>query len=335
MWRTKTALGMAAITLACVGWGASPAGAAPESSADVVARVGPLAITEREFARRLGTLSSDGVEALGGTPQEVKRNLLERVLVPEALFALAAAAGRVGDRSLAQARIQNLLRAASLRGVQADARREGVTQDDWARYYRDNDERFHTPERLYVWRILCATREDAIDLLDELKKDHSAKKWAELARAHSIDERTRPIGGNMGLIMPDGSAAEEHPSVAPALYAAASAVKDGEIVGEPVAEGHAFAVVWRRGSEPAIDRTPQKKEEGALEQVLLRVKVEQAVKSMVQGLREATRIEQNAQFLDLIEVDSSGNVVARRRPGSVSQRSAGYRSTPRAPRGGF
>jgi peptidyl-prolyl cis-trans isomerase C len=41
----------------------------------------------------------------------------------------------------------------------------------------------------------------------------------------------------------------------PVLFAAAARVKDGEMVGEPVKEGDAFAVVWRRGTLPAVRRS--------------------------------------------------------------------------------
>ena len=57
--------------------------------------------------------------------------------------------------------------------------------------------------------------------------------------------------GNLGYVAADGQSHYPQLRVAPALFAAAARVKDGQLVPEPVAESGGFAVVWRKSSKSA------------------------------------------------------------------------------------
>ena len=107
-----------------------------------------------------------------------------------------------------------------------------------------------------LWRILCKTRDEAETVLAAAKRDLTIPKYNELAREHSIDKATNLRGGNLGFVCPDGTSNEAGLKVDPALVKAAVAVKDGELVAQsrsPEASG--FAVVWRRSTVPATQRT--------------------------------------------------------------------------------
>jgi peptidyl-prolyl cis-trans isomerase C len=118
----------------------------------------------------------------------------------------------------------------------------------------------------------------------------------------------------------------------PALFAAASRVKDGEIVPEPVQEGNSWGVIWRRASMPAVHRTIEE-ESSAIRQVLTRKKMEDATRAMLKKLRSDRHVEESPQLIDIVEVDSSGDVGARKRPGLAPRKPALPPAPSATPRG--
>jgi peptidyl-prolyl cis-trans isomerase C len=82
-----------------------------------------------------------------------------------------------------------------------------------------------------------------------------------------------------------------------ALYSAATGVKDGELVPEPVKEGGRFAVLWRRGTLPKVSRTIEDERE-RIRGILLRKRAEEAVQSLIQGLRKQYLASVNSELLD-------------------------------------
>jgi peptidyl-prolyl cis-trans isomerase C len=122
-------------------------------------------------------------------------------------------------------------------------------------YYDRNRARYDAPERYQIWRILCPTREEAMAVLDEVSKDPSPATFTRLARERSEDKATYLRGGNVGFVTAEGTSSEPGLRVDPAVVRAAQAVRDGDLVRVPVAEGEHFAVVWRRGTLAATKRS--------------------------------------------------------------------------------
>jgi peptidyl-prolyl cis-trans isomerase C len=127
--------------------------------------------------------------------------------------------------------------------------------EDVQKYYDDNRDRYDTPERLQIWRILCKTKDEAQQVLDAAKKDPTPKQFGELAREHSIDRGSNLRAGNLGFISPDGTSNDPGLKVELSLVHAAQGVHDGQLVAAPVPEGDNFAVVWRKGTLVATKRT--------------------------------------------------------------------------------
>jgi hypothetical protein len=116
-------------------------------------------------------------------------------------------------------------------------------------YLEQNQAAWKKPERLRLFRILVASREQALALITELGKKAPADFRA-AARTSSLDKASHERGGDLGFVAADGTTDVPGVSADPALFVAARAVADGAFVPEPVAEGARFAVVWRRGSLP-------------------------------------------------------------------------------------
>lgn len=107
--------------------------------------------------------------------------------------------------------------------------------------------------------------------------------------------------------------------VDPALFAAADKVKDGQLVPEPVAEGKQWAVVWRRGSMPAVQRSLED-ESSSIRHVLWRKRMEAATSGLLAKLEKEHVSERNDKLLQYVDVSDVGDVGTRQRPGLLPRR---------------
>lgn len=307
------------------------AGSPSDGSDRVVAKVGDAAITVGELERRLGMIPPFQLQVYGSTPEEVKRNFLTKVLIPEMLFARGAMERGKHEDPEVRARQRDLLKTSLLMQIRRDTAKEAkITPDQIEKYYKENIDRYRTPARVAVWRILVADRSLAEKLIDEARKDPTPKAWSELAKTHSLDKSTSMRGGNLGFLTADGTSADGKTKVSSELAKAAFAVRDGEVVGEPVPEGSGFAVVWRRGSMPAIHRTVED-EARSIEKILLRDRTRAAQEELTSRLRERVRVLM-PEGAELIAVSAGGAVELESKPGRIVRRPGRTQPSP-TPRG--
>ena len=301
--------------------------------AQVVARVGAVTITVGDVERRMRAVPRFQLVTFGKTPDEMRRTFVERVLVPEALHSVGARARKIDELPEVQKRTQDALRSARLSALRAEiVTGPGLGPTDVARYYQDNLGKFDSPERLAIWRILCKTRDEAALVIADAKKGSTPQHWNELAREHSIDAATSLRGGNLGFVSPDGASNEAGVKVPPAIVEAVAKARDGEIVAEPVAEGPGFAVVWRRGSMPAVHRKLED-EAPTIRQTLIRQRLEQGLKDTIARLRADKLRDHAPQLVDALDVDAAGQVAPKTRPGVVPRRPVGRPAPTETPRG--
>jgi peptidyl-prolyl cis-trans isomerase C len=282
---------------------ATSAGAGPE---EVVARVGPEAITRGELEQRLASMPRLQLSLYGKSADEIRRNVLEKVLVVERLHDQGAVARGLPERRDLRLRLRDAYRAALARAMRAEGPGP-VAEADVAAYYEQNKARFQTPERVQLWRILVATPPEAVAIIAEAKKPEGLSSWAELARRSSLDKATSERGGDLGLVGPDGRSQAPAVRVEPSVFEAARKVKDGELVPEPVPEGDKFAVVWRRASAPALTRTLEQ-EAPAIKQMLERQRAEGRTRALLDRLRAELLTPGEAGLVELIDVGRLGEL---------------------------
>jgi len=210
-----------------------------------VARLGERSIGASLLLARMARLLPFQRALFGASWPEQRRQFLERELIPEVLLEQEAARA---DQRLVSPRDRALSRAL-LSGLQQQAV-AGVSESEVAEYYAQHRESYEEPRSILIWRILLRRDEDARALLRELGKP-SESLWSRLARERSIDTATHMRSGSLGFVAADGQTHMPQVRVSPALFAAAERVKDGQLVPEPVAEGDAVAVLWRRASRAA------------------------------------------------------------------------------------
>jgi peptidyl-prolyl cis-trans isomerase C len=240
----------------CAGDAPADASAQVARAEPVVARVGPLTATVGEIEARLARVPAVTRAEWGTTADAVRRGFVNDVVVPQALLLASAEAQSLATEPPASYAIERARSNATLRALRARVGpAAAISADDVRAYYDQHQASFDSPDRIGVWRILCATREDALAVLDALKADASTKAFTDLARIHSLDKGTSLRGGDLGLLTDDGMSPEPGLRADPAVMRAVRAVHDGDIIPSPVPEGTGFAVVWRRGSLPARQRT--------------------------------------------------------------------------------
>lgn len=293
----------------------------------VVAKVGSRAITAGELERRMAGVPPFQLRSYGKNADEVRRNFLEKVLVREALLALGAEDAKLAERADVQDRLRNVLRNAMIAKMRSEVVAAGGASDEEVKQYYDaNAAKYHSPPRVAIWRITVATREEAQKILDEMKKDPTPKRWNEIARERSLDKATNQRGGNLGFVGPDGATAEPGVKVDPAIVSAASAVKDAEIVQEPLKDGDRWSVIWRRQSMRAVDRTLEQ-EAPSIKQVLTHEKTEKKITQTLEGLRKERVSDFTPERVDEIEVLSNGDVAPAPKPGAKKATTASPKPT--------
>lgn len=296
---------------------AAPLGSADAGEkGDVVLTVGSSTVTASELERRLKAVPPFQLPTWGHTPAEIRKAFVEDVLVRELLF-YEEAKRRGSDKSGPVAdRVRDTLSQAMEAEVKGAV--SEVTPEEIKAYYEANRHRFNTPRRIKLWRILVSDEAKAKALLSRLKVNEleGAKRWNEAARSESLDKATNMRDGDLGFVTPDGQTEMPQVRVDPALFAASEKVKDGEIVPEPVKEGDNWAVVWRRGSLEAVNRTLAQ-EVMSIRQVLGRQKLQDAVTELTKKLEREHVKNVNAELLSYVLVDTSGDVGTRQKPGVI------------------
>jgi peptidyl-prolyl cis-trans isomerase C len=286
--------------------GGAGAGADGSRRATVVARVGEGAntreITVGELEDRLAAMPPFQRAMYGATPDAVRRAFLTDVLLRGALLDLAAGAARVASDPAVEYALDRTRSNATLRALRAAAPpASGIPASEVQAYYDENRARYDAPERIQVWRILCATRADADSVLAAAAATPTPKQFVELAREHSKDKATYLRGGNLGFLTADGVSNEPGLQVDPAIVRAAQGVRDGELVHAPVAEGAYFAVVWRRGTIAASQQSP-KQVAPQIRDALSKLRVRKDADDLVLRLRAAAVHDEHADLLDLVDV---------------------------------
>jgi peptidyl-prolyl cis-trans isomerase C len=301
-------LALAALVLASAAVQASvhaePDAAAPEAArrARVVLRVGARKVTVGELEDHLAGIPPYQMSTFGASPAAIARAYVDQVLVRDLVLA-SGAEQRGLDRELPTSQLlSRALSSATLRKSGSPyPSAAAVPAEDVQRYYDENRARFDSPERVNLWRILCATREEAASVLESARRDPTMAKFNDLSREHSIDKATNLRGGNLGFVAPDGTSNEAGLKVDPAIVKAAQTVKNGELVPQPVPEGAAFAVVWRRGAVPASRRTVEEAS-AQIRAALYRERTEASEKKLIEDLRARNVKEVNAGLLAVIEL---------------------------------
>lgn len=275
------ALGSVALSLVTRGAGS----AADPHAESLVVRAGGSAITSSQLAEGYARLRPFQRQKYGRVPRAQLRGYVEQVAVRNLLLAERGRKTGLLDAARVKAGQQVVLGEKLVESLGKQIARENpVTDTDVKNYYEGHPELFKTPERVRIQRLLVDTREEAIELIDQVKQLPNMDDWRNLVREKSKDKATSERGGELGFVAADGTTDVPELEVNRALFEAAQTVKDGEVVRKPVAEGKRFAIVWRRGSvsEKVLEL---KQEAPRIREQLLNARVDQLLNEVILSLR--------------------------------------------------
>ena len=300
----------------------------------VVVKVGNMSLSGADVERKMSKVPRFQLSALADTPEGVKRAFVEKSLIPGMLLAQGARAKHIEDQPEVREQLRAVLRSALMRSIREDTEKnKPVTDDEVSAYYLSHKDEFNTSARYSVWRILVPTQQDAADIISKTKKDTNMNTWGDICRNRSTDNATKMRGGNLGFVTDDGMSTDARVKLDPAEMEAIRTAKDGDVIDHPVPEGKAFAVIWRRGSLPAVRRALPEAAENIRAQ-LLRDRVRAAQDKLVDDLKSSHLKEMNTTPLGLLEITSDGHIRPTTRPGRVERKPAGGPpgKTPAGPR---
>ncbi|HXK17631.1 MAG TPA: peptidyl-prolyl cis-trans isomerase [Polyangiaceae bacterium] len=269
-------------------------------SAPAVVSAGPETADAAALARAFGRVPAFQLAALGANDAARRHAVVERLLTPELQGAAEARARGLDKLPRTADRLRELYsRAMDAELGRLTAEQQPVTDAEVQKYFDSHRDRFETPRRIRIWRILVNDEELAKKIISESQGGGGPARWRNFARDSSLDTATKMRDGDLGFVRPDGSTETPQLRVDPALFAAVDKLSDGQIVAEPLKVQAGIAVVWRRGSLPAISRTVAQ-EAPAIRTVLTRERLEAARRDLVGELRKQSLKALDTQLLETL-----------------------------------
>lgn len=269
-------------------------------SAQPLVRVGSESADAAAVQRAVARIPRFQLLELGADDAARRIAVVRRLLVPE-MQGAAEARARGLDRA---PRTFDRIRELYARAMEGELARSSSAENpvgdaDVQAYFDAHRDRFETPRRIRIWRILLSDVELAKKIIHECQGASGPGRWRNFARESSLDAATKLRDGDLGFVRPDGSTEVPQLRVDPALFAAVDKLADGQMAPEPLQLSSGIAVVWRRGSLPAVSRTLAQ-EGPSIRNVLGRERLEQARRSLLEQLRKQRLTAFDAQLLETL-----------------------------------
>lgn len=267
-------------------------------SAPPVVRVGSESADASAVLRAFRRVPAFQLAELGADDSARRKAVVEKLLVPELQAAVEARARGLDKRPRTADRMKELYaRALEAELERTTAEGQAVSDAEVQQYFDAHKERFETPRRIRIWRILVGDSELAKKIIRECQGAGGPAKWRNFARDNSLDPATKFRDGDLGFVRADGSTETPQLRVDPALFAAVEKLQDGQIAPEPQVVSAGIAVVWRRGSLPPITRTVAQ-ESAAIRTLLTRQRLEDARRALLADLRKQRLRNLDTQLLE-------------------------------------
>jgi len=249
---------------------------APDAG-EVLFQTGALRLTVSDLQRELAAEPPAQRRRFNASVDEKKRYLQR--LVQERLLFEEARRRKLDQDPALQRRFRAMVNATLLRQVYEQARARPITDADIQRYRDGHPTTFVSPPVTRFARAVLATREAADRLIAALPAaEKTAVALQQLVAAHTVDEATRPHGGDMGYLR------RKDPRLSPTLLAAAEAL---EAIGDhtpPTEADGRWIVLIKTGGRPSIHRSADSMQPH-IRMRLLADRREEAVKQLVDRLR--------------------------------------------------
>jgi hypothetical protein len=274
---------------------ASVSSSAPAATQSVVARIGERELPASEVTERLSEVGRFQLEAWGGGARAI-RHFVEHALVPELQKDAEAKRRNLGQTPRVRATERELLRAALDEALFAEASEPLPSEAELRAFYEKHSADYNRPRAIRVFRIVARSKADADKVLSAARAKDGLEAWRKLAR-ESVDQATRLREGDLGFVREDGATDAPQLRVDPAVFRAVDAVRDGELVAEPLEQAGNFWVLWRRGTRPALEE-PFDTVKDSIVGLVLRARVAEARGKLLARLRVESLRDFAPQLVD-------------------------------------
>jgi parvulin-like peptidyl-prolyl isomerase len=287
--------------------GDGPASApnAPNSSNQVLARVGDRVITVADYVAALEHM--DQFDRMRYQAPERRQELLGEMIDVYLLADEARDKGYDKD-PIAEQEVREILRDAMLKKAREGVPPPSEIADDESRaYYDQHRADFRDPERRRV-SVLVAPSDKAARTLLELARKASPTEWGELVRTRSPDGHTRAgtppeLAGDLGFVSPPGDPRGANPRVPQEVRAAVfEAEKVGDVLPRVVASGERYYVVKWTSRVEGHDRTFDEAKR-AIQVKLAQEKIRAKEDALVEDLRRRYPVQIDEAALGQVSVE--------------------------------
>ena len=276
----------------------------------IIARVGPVSITQNELERRLSQLSP--FTRARYQSLERKREFLDSLIRFELLAHEAIKRGHGDNPEVILAHKQSMVRELMRRDLRGAVKISEVSQAEIEAHYQAHLSDYRRPEEVRASHIQFPDLAHAEAILKDLllrvkvKPQDSRATFGELAREKSGDLESKAKRGDLQYFTATGTPAGKNrmPQSPPPLSvvkAAFSLTKSGEIYPRPVQSERGWHLVQRTGHRRALDRS-LKTVSAELRNLIFRAKKSEMMSNYVKSLKEEAQIEIDEEALKAVEL---------------------------------
>lgn len=292
--------------------------AAAKGEGEIVAKVGEEVITLDAFQEQIS--HQNPLVRSRYKSQEQREKLLESLVEREAMVLEARRLGLDQDpevqRGLKKILARHLI---NKEFNQKLVKAIEITDEDIERYYQENHDRYHAPEKVRVHHIFIAApasdakarkeaRRKAEELLGKIQKDSKDRRmFLKLAREHSDDASTKRVGGDTNF-----KSREQLEEIYGKDFAqAAFSLKHANDLSGLVASDKGFYIMRLSGKQAPID-LPIEKVKGQIRTTLFARARGEAYKDFVEDVKQRVGVQLYPDVLEKVEVDDSAPQRPRR-----------------------
>ena len=277
----------------------------PEGGDAVLAKVGDVTITVRDFEETINAYSPY-LRQKYSSP-EMKKKKLDEMIEFELLALEARNLGYMDDPIIQEALKQQLVRELQEQ-ILSGIKLEDITEEETRKYYDDNAGKYHKPPQIRVAHILLGDKVKAQALLDELlQAETDAVKWRDAVMKYTEDPENKDHGGDLGYFSKPEQKTEGEPDLPEAIVKASWEIKDiGKLYPQIVEVEGKFHILKLTSTRPAIERTfDQVKRQ--IQSILWKEKREKAQQDFIDQLEKNAKVEVDYSLLSEIKIPDAAS----------------------------
>jgi len=228
-------------------------------------------------------------------------------LVNMELLAEEAAKRGFKDHAEVASVLKNQLASLMHRKIADSIEEVAADEETLKKYYNDNYDNYHKPEKVRARHILITDKAKAEKLLADLlaKKKVSQHEFRRLAQENSEDETTRLRGGDLTFFTTAEDRKEGDPQVEDAIVKAAFKLKkNGDIHPKLVKTDKGYHVIMRTGHRDKMDLSFEDSKD-RLVVLVRREQRKQQVEDAIASLKERFPVEIHEENLKHVVIDLS------------------------------